>query len=190
MVRRSIRIAAVLALGASVGWALLASGIHLRRVTSGSMAPTYAVGSWVVTRERPSAAADVGRDDVVVLRYPFGSDLRAIKRVVALPGDRVRLSTNEVVVSGRSIAVEPADGGADSRVSNAGRDDEVAAGHVFVLGDNSGASIDSRSFGDVPESELAGRVLFGLPEPPVVEAVSLAAMLTAGVALVRWLRSH
>jgi hypothetical protein len=36
---------------------------------------------------------------------------------------------------------------------------------VFLLGDNSAVSIDSRSFGPVPDTELVGRVRFVIPKP-------------------------
>jgi signal peptidase I len=35
---------------------------------------------------------------------------------------------------------------------------EVPAGEVFVLGDNRGNSVDSRSFGTVPMEDVIGRV--------------------------------
>ncbi|MFN0180244.1 MAG: signal peptidase I [Gemmatimonadales bacterium] len=161
-VRRRLGTVAALILGGVVGWALLASGVQLRRVTSASMMPTYEVGSWLVSWERSDiTAGSLDRGDVVVFRYPFGSDLRAIKRVVALPGDRVEVRADAVVVNGEEIAVaSPLGPGQPPPVRVPG---VLSPGTVFVLGDNSANSIDSRSFGPVAAEQLTGRVLARVP---------------------------
>lgn len=169
--------------GLMVAGAMLLAGVRLREVTSGSMVPTYPVHSWLVTAERGGVrGADVERGEVVVFRYPFGSDLRAIKRVVAVPGDTVELHSTQVVVNGTALPVTPADPKASEP---AGDQDVVPAGAVFLLGDNSPASIDSRSFGLVAEDELTGRVLMRLPASPLVLLGAAAALVAAGAGAVR-----
>lgn len=188
MVRRGLSVVAALAVGALLGWLVLASGLRARQVTSGSMAPTYDPGSWVLTVERDPSAEDLDRGDVAVFRYPFGSDLRAVKRVVAVPGDRVELRPDAVIVNGRSIPVEPVGDGTDAGAAPVGDGDVVAPGHLFLLGDASSASIDSRSFGTLPDDELTGRVLIRLPAPPLVLAAAALAAVAALVTATRWLR--
>lgn len=171
------------AVGLAVAGAVLLAGVRLREVTSGSMVPTYPVHSWLVTAERGGVrAADVRRGDVIVFRYPFGSDLRAVKRVVAVPGDIVELHSSRVVVNGTVLPVTPVDPKAPEP---SGTGDVVPPGSVFLLGDNSGASIDSRSFGLVPEEELAGRVLAPLPASPLVLLAGAALLVAALTATTR-----
>jgi signal peptidase I len=128
------------ALFAAVGLAALGA-VAVRRwlivvdVHGASMEPTYAAGSHLLA-VRSAAAA---RGQVVVLRHrrpaaPPGASAYLIKRLVALPGDPVPASVRATV----GVAVVP-------------------AGHCVVLGDNTD-SADSRSWGFVPLSDIAGRV--------------------------------
>src|SRR5260370_40203274 len=48
--------------------------------------------------------ADIKRGDIIVFRYPVHPEEHFVKRVVALPGDRVRLSHKRVFVNGRPEA--------------------------------------------------------------------------------------
>jgi signal peptidase I len=112
------------------------------RVTSGSMAPYAAPGDLGVALY----AREVRRDDVVVFRFPFGGPSLAIKRAVALAGDCVPSLDDRPVVGRRIPACE-----------------HVPPGSVYLLGDNAGASLDSRTFGPVPSGEIVGRVVLMLP---------------------------
>jgi signal peptidase I len=95
---------------------------------------------------------------------PAGGPSRAtfVKRVVAVPGDRVWLVRGHVVRNGRLLH-EPyatfrsctGDGGTGCTFL---RQITIPAGHVFVLGDNRGESDDSRFWGPVPRSSIIGRV--------------------------------
>jgi signal peptidase I len=127
----------LLLVGIAIAAALLvrAEGIRPLRIISGSMVPAVEVGDWVIVRDLDPG--EVHRGDIVLFRFPLGTDGRAIKRVAARSGDPV---------ASAGIA-----GGT------------VPAGHVFLLGDNAEVSIDSRNFGPVPETELVGRVVLVIP---------------------------
>jgi signal peptidase I len=86
------------------------------------------------------------------------ADVSIIKRVVAGPGDRVGMRGGVVVRDG-----EPADepyvagcGGVEA--CNFPRPISVPEGHYLMLGDNRGASDDSRFWGPVPVEWIEGRV--------------------------------
>ena len=107
------------------------------------------------------------RGEVVILDSPE-SDVRLIKRVVAVGGDHVVLKNGRLAINGvilaspydpfveqfgtRRIALNlDAGGGPDIPGM------KVPDGHVLLLGDHRGASRDGRYFGTVPVGELYGR---------------------------------
>jgi signal peptidase I len=96
------------------------------------------------------------RGDVIVFRYPKDPDRDFIKRVIGVPGDRVRVQDGIVYVNDVPLE-EP------YIADHAGRDlDEelvVPAGNYFVLGDNRPNSSDSRSWGFVPEENIIGKAM-------------------------------
>lgn len=122
-------------------------------ISSGSMAPTLLAGDHVlVDKLRPSSAWR--RGDLLAFTAPDGTLM--VKRAVGLPGDRVGLRDGVLVVNGR-IMDEPY---VDQRVVDSVYYGpvRVPAGHVLVMGDDRGASIDSRRFGPVPLTDVEGRV--------------------------------
>jgi signal peptidase I len=111
-------------------------------VPSGSMEPTVQVGDRVLVNKAAYGLrvpfterylvrfAPPARGDVVVLFSPESGDV-LLKRVAAVPGDRVQLHGREVVV--------PAD-------------------RYLVLGDNRESSHDGRAFGLVDRRAILGHV--------------------------------
>lgn len=76
-----------------------------------------------------------------------------IKRVIGLPGEMIEIKDGQVYINGEMLQ-EPylkqaTFGNTGPRI--------IAPGHVFVLGDNRGASNDSRSFGEVALANIVGR---------------------------------
>lgn len=137
------------------------------------------------------------RSDVVVFRYPMAPDRDFVKRVVALPGDRLRIRDKRVIVDG--VELDEADRVTfsdertypdvpllDERFRR--RDNfgpvEVPAGGLFVLGDNRDRSSDSRYWGPVPRHFVKGLAVARLwsIEPPTGTSESLLARF-------RWARS-
>jgi signal peptidase I len=130
-------------------------------VGSDNMAPTLLRGDRVLLDKLTPLVGGVERGELVAFDGQGGLTL---KRVVALAGDSVEIRDGELHVNGRR-ADEPwidqrrIDGTWFGPVT-------VGAGQVFVLGDNRGGSIDSRSHGPVATDRLVGRVLVRL-SPPV-----------------------
>ena len=95
------------------------------------------------------------RGDIVVLDLPSQEEM-LIKRVVGLPGETIEVKSGQVYIDGdlleESWPIHPGGGSYGPRV--------IPPLHVFVLGDNRGASNDSRSFGPVPIECIVGRAWF------------------------------
>ena len=114
----------------------------LRRfaVREHSMVPTIEDGDWLIARRRYGA---LRRGDIVVMTDPTGSGMQLVKRVIGLPGERVGVVSGRVTIDGALLADRWAHG-------STGTDGEwdVPAEHVWVLGDNRGASAsDGRILG-------------------------------------------
>ena len=96
--------------------------------------------------------------DVVVFQYPRDRTKNYIKRVIARPGDRLRIDHGEVYVNGALLA-EP-------YVPNRFTDDRsqaemtLAPNEYFVMGDHRSISSDSRDFGPVDRDLIYGKAVF------------------------------
>jgi signal peptidase I len=96
------------------------------------------------------------RGDIVVLHDPTGGPELLIKRVVGLPGERVTMSDGRVYIDGAPLD-EPY---LSQPTLGQGRSWLIPPLSVFVMGDNRGASRDSRVFGPVPMEQIIGRAMF------------------------------
>jgi len=100
----------------------------------------------------------IHRGDVVVFLYPGDHTKSYIKRVIALPGDSVRIDHGDVYVNDRPLR-EP-------YVPNRFRDERseperiIPAGDFWVMGDHRSISSDSRDFGPVPRALIYGKAAF------------------------------
>ncbi len=100
----------------------------------------------------------IQRGDVVVFRYPRGPEKSYIKRVIALPEDRLRIDRGRVYVNGKLLR-EP-------YVPPEYRDDRSVAemtlppGDYYVMGDHRSISSDSRDFGPVGRPFIYGKAVF------------------------------
>lgn len=138
--------------------ALLVSRVYAvepMRVTRHSMEPTLQEGQTVLVEKLSRWTSDWSSGEVVALRSPEG-DLQ-VKRIVAVGGQRVALRDGTLVVDGEARAESYAT--PDSIDSVYFGPVQVPAGSVFVMGDNRGHSVDSRSYGAVEEGRLIGRAL-------------------------------
>lgn len=134
------------------------------RVDGTSMEPTLHSGQRLVIEKVTLHFNDPAHGEVVVLKVPGRDGDALIKRVVATAGDVVAIRNGRVYLNGEALA-EPylaqfTPGDLPSTV--------VPEGYLFVLGDNRGASNDSRTFGMVPTDHLVGRAIASYWPPDTV----------------------
>ena len=127
----------------------------------------------------------IRRQDIIVFRYPVNPKQHFVKRVVAVPGDRVRLINKHVYVNGirqdddyATFNWSQRDKFRDNFPDGGFYGDKISAkwflqaqklledgelivpeGSFFVLGDNRDDSYDSRYWGFVPSENVVGRPL-------------------------------
>ncbi|MGB7549661.1 MAG: signal peptidase I [Terracidiphilus sp.] len=100
----------------------------------------------------------IQRGDVVVFHYPRDPAKSYIKRVIALPGDRLWIDNGIVWINGKPQR--------EGYVPERYRDDRsmaelvVPVGSYFMMGDHRSISSDSRDFGPVERSLIYGKAVF------------------------------
>ena len=154
-------VAAAALVGLTIGAAVKSFAFYPLRVTSNSMLPTVAAGDWVVVAARRSGAeVPIDRGDIVLFTFPFGGAGQAIKRVVAIPGDEVRVAGPNVVLVNGEVASRGWSENGPEKIGEKPADAAVRIpeGYVYILGDNARSSIDSRSLGLLPRAEVLGKV--------------------------------
>jgi signal peptidase I len=168
----------------AIGLALLIQAFLLKpyRIPSESMEPTLDVGQRVLVSRFNYHFSDPDRLDVVVFHPPKGADsntcgaekspdqacpkptserdsVNFIKRIVAGPGDTLAIREGHAIVNGvrqKDDFTRPCAPG----TCNFPRPIKIPPGHFFMMGDNRGASDDSRFWGPVPEKWIIGQAFF------------------------------
>ncbi len=124
---------------------------------------------------------DVGRGDIVVFRYPVDIRQNFVKRVIGIPGDRLRIERKQLYLNGKPVEepykVHKTDyidsyrdnfpsapnsflyDGARTMLEQHVANGElvIPPGHYFMMGDNRDNSLDSRYWGFVPRENIIGK---------------------------------
>lgn len=138
-------------------------------VIGSSMEPNFHDGQYILTDKLSYRLREPERGEVVVFKYPKDESLDYIKRVVALPGERVLIKNNNITIfnddrpQGFKLNEKYLSDGVQTDggpVFPEGKETVVPKNTYFVLGDNRSRSSDSRSWGTVPKSDFVGRVIF------------------------------
>lgn len=169
------------------------------RIPSDSMMPTLIQGDFIFVNKwgyglrlpvlnwKVVETGEPHRGDVVVFRKPTEPSVVFIKRLVGLPGDRIRVTAAQLFVNGQPVPLEPGDFYRGAKQDQypftvVGREQlgerthglmfdparpssqgewVVPAGHYFMMGDNRNNSRDSRfpEVGFVPQENLIGRAV-------------------------------
>ena len=165
------------------------------RIPSASMQPALMVGDFLLVNKQVYGPpgqwgwllpySDMRRGEIAVFHYPVDPAMHLVKRVIGLPGDRLRLGNGRVYINGAPLKepytfyqpsrpdyyrdnfpqMEEADPAIETRwwiqmrslVQNG--ELTVPPGSYFVMGDNRNDSDDSRYWGFVPRSAVVGEPL-------------------------------
>jgi len=170
----------IVALALGLALAIQAFLVKPYRIPSESMEPTLTVGQRVLVNRVLYHVRSPRIGDVVVFHPPEGAELNRcgatrlpgqacsastpsrsevnfIKRIVAGPGDRLRIEGGVPVVNGilasEDFAIPCGGGGACDLLEEV----RIPPDHYFMMGDNRGASDDSRFWGPVRRDWIIGR---------------------------------
>jgi signal peptidase I len=165
------------------------------QIPSESMMDTLLVGDYLLVNKlcygEPGADnylvpyQKIERGDIVVFHYPVDPKQHFVKRVIGIPGDKLRLVNKQVFINGVPLnepyvrflpsndlfrdnfprldlsVVLPGGGKWWLEMRKLVEDGQliVPDGHYFVMGDNRDDSEDSRYWGFVPRENIIGRPL-------------------------------
>jgi signal peptidase I len=163
-------------------------------IPTGSMEDTLLIGDHLLvdklTYAPPGAVSKyllpyqpVKRGDIIVFRYPVDIQQTFVKRVIGIPGDRIRIVNKQVFLNGQPLEepykyhksdlidsyrdnfpgepnlriYEPAQEMLEHHVVNG--EVVVPPNGYFAMGDNRDSSLDSRYWGFVPRENIIGKPL-------------------------------
>ena len=128
------------------------------RVEGTSMLPMLEDQDRLFINKIAYRVGDIHQGDVVVFQYPRDHTKSYIKRVIALPGDDIRITHGRVYVNGAQLK-EPY---VPSRYTDDRSQPEIVLppNRYWVMGDHRSISSDSRDFGPVERSLIYGKAVF------------------------------
>ncbi len=132
-------------------------------VRGASMEPNFFNKEYLIIDELSYRLRDIKRGEVIVFKYPDNTKEYFLKRIVGLPGERIKISNGKVIIYNQQYpeGMTLQESYIDDSVNTSGdetltlKDDQY-----FVLGDNRPNSFDSRRFGAVDDSYIVGRAIF------------------------------
>lgn len=120
-----------------------------------SMYPTLVGGEGMFTEKITYTVSAPQRDDIIICRYPYHTE-KCVKRVIAVPGDRISISNGAIYLNGEKLDESAYWDGyiEDSEMPEV----TVPERSLFVVGDNRNHSGDSRHVGFIPYCQVKGKV--------------------------------
>ncbi|PJE73987.1 MAG: signal peptidase I [Candidatus Taylorbacteria bacterium CG10_big_fil_rev_8_21_14_0_10_41_48] len=127
-------------------------------VNGASMDTTFKDGEYLIVDEISYRFEKPERGDVIVFRYPLDPKKYFIKRIIGLPSETVKVSGETITITNTEkpegfVISEPYTH--SQTIGNIST--TLRNGEYFVMGDNRVVSLDSRSWGALPEKDIIGK---------------------------------
>ncbi len=127
-----------------------------------SMLPTLRSGDLVLVRTAATSKRVPSRGDVVVVNHrgeqTEQAEHEAMKRIVALPGERIDLRDGMLLIDGERLR-ERYLRGLPAHIGSDAASWALGDGEYFVMGDNRAHSTDSRAYGPLRREQITGRAV-------------------------------
>ncbi len=137
--------------------------IQAFKIPSGSMLQTLQIGDHILVNKFLYWFTGVQQGDIIVFKFPQDEGRDFIKRVVALPGEKVEVRGKQVYVNDNPLT-EPYTVHLDPvLLDNPGSSRDnfgpvmVPPGQLFMMGDNRDYSMDSRFWGFLDMKKIKGK---------------------------------
>lgn len=136
--------------------------VQPHEVKGNSMEPNFHNNEYILTDKISYRFRQPQRGEVIIFKAPRNQEVDYIKRVIALPGDRIKVEKGFVYVNGEKLG-EPYLKDTTSLFPGSfmqeGVEILVGEDEVMAFGDNRPHSSDSREFGPVPQNLIIGRAI-------------------------------
>ncbi len=127
-------------------------------VKGASMEPNFYDHEYLIIDEISYRFNQPKRGDIVVFRYPKDPKQFFIKRIIGLPGERIKIENNKVYINGTILNEAYLEPGTETVLALKGYGDVIlGSDEYFLLGDNRSQSLDSRIFGPVKREYIIGK---------------------------------
>ncbi|MFA5228208.1 MAG: signal peptidase I [Candidatus Paceibacterota bacterium] len=136
-------------------------------VKGSSMEPNYHSGDYLIIDELSYKLREPQRGEVIVFKYPLNPVNKYIKRIIALPGEKIEIIDGSIYITKNAdkftveeeiyLSSENLD---QWKINNNMGELILKENEYFVMGDNRNYSSDSRKWGIVPKENITGRTMF------------------------------
>lgn len=136
---------------------------QFHKVQGNSMVPIFHTGDYLITEKVSYRFRNPQYGEIIVLKNPRDESQDFIKRIIAVPGDTIKILSNTVYLNNQPLPenyLPPGTLTKSGAFLEEGSLIKVASNQYFVFGDNRDHSSDSREWGPVTKEEIIGRAFF------------------------------
>jgi len=131
------------------------------QVKGNSMQPNFEDGEYLLTNKVTYRINKPKRGEVVIFESPQNKDFDYIKRIIGLPGEKVKIVNGKIFING-SVLDESAYLADDVYTQEGSflpenEEVDVSENQYFVVGDNRSHSSDSREWGFISVENIIGK---------------------------------
>ncbi|HZL43055.1 MAG TPA: signal peptidase I [Verrucomicrobiae bacterium] len=134
------------------------AGYRTYRFPTRTMEPTIRKNERAIGRLSERYRDHIARFDVAIFRDPRGSGEIYAKRIVGLPGEHITTSAQGVTINGRGLNLPAAVSVSGLQLKTC--DLVIPTDTVFILGDHTENSLDSRYLGPIRTADVIGYMVF------------------------------
>ncbi len=132
------------------------------QVVGNSMLPNFYDGEYLLTDKLTYRFRAPERGEVIVFKAPPDPSKDYIKRIVGLPGEKIKIERGEVSINNQALKENYLDREQSFTIASgpflkSSQEIIVPPNDYFVLGDNRNHSSDSREWGFVPRENIIGK---------------------------------
>ena len=131
-------------------------------VPSGSMENTIMTGDRLIGNRLAYIRSNPKRGDIIIFHYPDNEQEIYVKRVIALPGEKVEVRDGKIYIDGSETPLDEPYLKEEWTVATGPYEFEVPEDSYLVLGDNRNDSWDARYWANkyVAEDKILGKAVF------------------------------
>lgn len=137
------------------------------------MEPTLNSDNILVTERISPRTHNLKRGDVVIAKSPINPKQHICKRIMGVPGDIITITPHpnsilaEAMWTDEKEAAYAVENGPDYAKVRVTKQEKIVVprGHVWIEGDNSKNSADSRYYGPIPQGLIKSRAVFRVWPP-------------------------